>query len=76
MLGVVDNDVDIYNYADDNTLVCFGHEYELVKSKWGTLWKALPHVVAPETRSKCFTSGKSGQSKKGVLCVNTFDHIT
>ena len=29
LLGIVDNDVDIYNYADDNYLVCSGYDYEV-----------------------------------------------
>ena len=31
MLFILDNDVDIYNYADDNTFVCSGYDYESVK---------------------------------------------
>ena len=30
MLLLIDNDVDIYNYADDNTLLCSGYDYETV----------------------------------------------
>ena len=33
MLYVLDNDADIYKYADDNSLVCSGYDYDDVKSK-------------------------------------------
>ena len=29
----IDNDVQIYKYADDNTLVCTGYSYVSVKEK-------------------------------------------
>ena len=31
MLFILDDDVDIYNYADDNTFVCSGYDYDSVK---------------------------------------------
>ena len=33
MLLLIDNDVNIYNYADDNTLLCSGYDYETLKDK-------------------------------------------
>ena len=29
----LDDDINIYNYADDNSLLCSGSDYENVKSK-------------------------------------------
>ena len=31
MLFILNGDVDIYNYADDNTFVCSGYDYDSVK---------------------------------------------
>ena len=33
MLFILEDDVDVYNYADDNTFVCSGYDYESVKDK-------------------------------------------
>ena len=33
MLFILEDNVDIYNYADDNTFVCSGYDYESVKDK-------------------------------------------
>ena len=33
MMFILDNDIDIYNYADDNSLLCAGSDYENVKHK-------------------------------------------
>jgi len=31
MLFVLEDYIDVYNYADDNTFVCSGYDYESVK---------------------------------------------
>ena len=33
MLSIVTNNIDIYNYADDNTVICSGYEYEDIKAE-------------------------------------------
>ena len=33
MFFVLDSDIEFYNYADDNTLLCYGKDYETVKQK-------------------------------------------
>ena len=33
MMFIVDDDFDIYNYADDNSLLCSGSDYENGKHK-------------------------------------------
>ena len=33
ILYILDNDVDIYYYTDDNSLVCSGYDHDDVKSK-------------------------------------------
>ena len=33
MLSIVSDNIEIYNYADDNTLICSGYEYEDVKDE-------------------------------------------
>ena len=33
MMFILDDDINIYNYADDNSLLCSGSDYENVKSK-------------------------------------------
>ena len=33
MMFILDDDIDIYNYADDNSLLCAGSDYENVKHK-------------------------------------------
>ena len=34
MMFILDDDIDIYNYADDNSLLCSGSDYENVKEKY------------------------------------------
>ena len=33
MLSIVSDNIEIYNYADDNTVICSGYEYKDVKSE-------------------------------------------
>ena len=33
MLSIVSDNIEIYNYADDNTVICSGYEYEDVKAE-------------------------------------------
>ena len=33
MLSILDNDIDVYNYADDNTLTSSGYDYDVVQDK-------------------------------------------
>ena len=33
MLSIVSGNIEIYNYADDNTVICSGYEYEDVKAE-------------------------------------------
>jgi len=64
LLGVTDNDVDIYNYTDDNYLICSGYEYELIKTKVlhkvhkVTSWFESNHI------DDCFVFGKSNNLGK------------
>ncbi len=57
MLNIIDNAVDIYNYADDNSLVCSGYDYDDVKSKLShnvqkvTSWLVNNHM---KSRIHCF----------------------
>jgi len=37
-----------------------------------TLWKAIPQVAAPDTRSKCFTSGQVWENQKENLMREYF----
>ena len=43
MLFILDDDVDIYNYADDNTFVCSGYDYDSVKH---TLLQNVNNVIS------------------------------
>ena len=43
MLFILDHDVDIYNHADDNTVVCYGDEYDSVKH---TLLQNVNNVIS------------------------------
>ena len=43
MLFILDDDVDIYNYADDNTYVCSGSDYDSVKH---TLLQNVNNVIS------------------------------
>ena len=43
MLFILDDDVDIYKYADDNTFVCSGYDYESVKH---TLLQSVNNVIS------------------------------
>jgi len=65
LLSAVYNDVDIYNYADDNTLLCSRYEYELVKSKLlhnvhqvTSVFEAN-HMTVNESKFQCHFFGKS-----------------
>ena len=33
MLSIVSDNIEIYNYADDNTVICSGYEYEDIKAE-------------------------------------------
>ena len=33
MLSIVTDNIDIYNYADDNTVRCSGYDYEDIKAE-------------------------------------------
>ena len=33
MMFILDDDINIYNYADDNSLLCSGSDYENVRRK-------------------------------------------
>ena len=33
MLSILDDSINVYNYADDNTLMCTGYNYEHVEDK-------------------------------------------
>ena len=33
MLSIISDNIEIYNYADDNTLICSGYEYEDAKAE-------------------------------------------
>ena len=33
MLPIVSDNIEIYNYPDDNTVICSGYEYEYVKAE-------------------------------------------
>ena len=64
MLYILDNDVDIYNYADDNSLVCSGYDYDDVKSKLLSnvnkviKWFESNHMKVNEDKFQCIVFGK------------------
>ena len=33
MLSIVTDNIDIYNYADENTVICYGYDYEDIKAE-------------------------------------------
>ena len=47
MLFILDDDVDIYNYADDNTFVCSGYDYDSVKDNLRS-FKIDIHDIIPD----------------------------
>ena len=64
---ILDNDVDIYNiynYADDNSLVCSGYDYDDVKSKLLSnvnkviKWFESNHMKVNEDKFQCIVFGK------------------
>ena len=63
-LNILDNDVDIYNYADDNSLVCSGYDYDDVKSKLLSnvnrviTWFESNHMKVNEDKFQCIVFGK------------------
>ena len=79
LLDIVDNDVDIYNYADDNSLVCSGHDYELVKRKLlhnvhkVTSWFELNHMRVNERKFQCIVFGKT--EHLGTFTVGNYNIV-
>ena len=62
---LMDDDVDVYNYADDNTLVCSGYNYEDVKSKVldyvrkMILWFEENNMKVNPDKFQCIVFGKA-----------------
>ena len=84
LLGVEEDDVDIYDYADDYSLICSGHEYELVKSKLlhnvhkVTSWFESNHMKVNENKFQCTVFGKSdnlGTFNIGNYDINPNDNV-
>ena len=79
LLDVVDDDVDIYNYADDNSLVYAGYDYDLVKSKLlhnvqkVTSWFENNHMKVNQDKFQCIVFGKSGNL--GTFRVGNYDIV-
>ena len=70
MLYILDNDVDIYNYADDNSLVCSGYDYDDVKSKLLSnvnkviKWFESNHMKVNEDKFQCIVFGKKDNKNR------------
>ena len=84
LLYDIDEDVDIYNYADDNSLVCSGYDYETVKSKLMhnvdkiTNWFIINHMKVNQDKFQCIVFGKTndlGTFRVGNNCVAPEENV-
>ena len=79
MIYIIDDDIDIYNYADDNTLVCSGYVYEDVKEKLllnankVTGWFENNFMKVNQDKFQCIVFGK--YDDLGTFRVDNHDII-
>ena len=64
MMFILDDDIDIYNYADDNSMLCAGSDYENVKHKLlhnvnkVVEWFQGNHMKVNPDKFQCIVFGK------------------